>query len=176
MRVVRTKTTPDQRARGRRRAGFTLIEVLIAAAIVGTAFVSVTNAMSAASSSKAQLVNEPFQAMQLAQEIHTLSKILSREPSGTTGAKTAAAVTALDSLIGASFSPPLLADGTQANTLTGWRQNVSLDVYAIDDLSTPTGEDPATLFATYASRMFQLNVTIIENGTQVGTYQWWITP
>jgi prepilin-type N-terminal cleavage/methylation domain-containing protein len=176
MRMVRSKTARVPRPRGHRLAGFTLLEVLIAAAIVGVAFVSVTNAMSAATSSKEELASEPFQASQLAQEVHTLSKILSREPSGTTGATSAAAVTALDSLIGASFSPPILADGTQANSLTGWRQSVSLDVYAIDNLSTPTGEDPAALFATYASRMFQLTVTILENGTQVGTYQWWITP
>ena len=178
MLMLRTHTARPPRARTRRRSlvGFTLLEVLVASAIVGVAFVSVTNSMSAATTSKAALSGEPFLATQLAKEIHTLSKTLPREPSGDEGAKTAAEVTALDSLIDADFDPPLLADMTQDASLAGWRQRVSLDVFAINDLTTPTGEDPASLFGSFSPRVFQLSVTIKQNGQDAGTFTWWITP
>ncbi|MHC4844787.1 MAG: PulJ/GspJ family protein [Planctomycetota bacterium] len=165
-----------RRSAARARSGFTLLEVLVATAIVGIAFVAVTDAMSAATSSKRELDNPPFSATQLAREMHMLAKTLPRDPSGSVGAKVAADVQALDSLAGASFSPPLRADLTELPTMSGWKQEVALEVYALGDLTTPTLEDPTDAFGPHSDRLLKLIVTVKE-GTEVqDAREWWITP
>lgn len=172
-----TPKTDNERFRNRQRLGFTLMEVLVAAAILGAAFVSVTNAMSAASSSRAALQDpDQFTATQLAREIHVLADSLTREPSGTTGVTSAASVVALDSLIGASFSPPIRANLSTDTSLTGWTQAVSLTLYAVDDLTTPTGENPAVAVDPHANRLFLLSVLVTRDSGETDDYRWWLTP
>ncbi len=157
-------------------AGFTLAEVLLTAVVIGGAFVAGTWSMSATARTKAGYDQAANPAQFLAQEIFTLSDGLPREPSGMTGATSGAGVLALDSLVGASFSPPILADCTLAPGFDGWEQSVELSVYAVDDLATPTSLDPADGLAPESGHVYRLDVSVHHDAELVDSFSWWIHP
>ena len=169
-------TTPMTRSTGPRRSGFTLMEVLVAAVIVGLAVTAGSRALGFAVTSKHELDEAPFTASLLAKEIYVCAEGLDRTPSGIVGVESGDDLVALDNLIGARFSPPIRADGTPDATLAEWTQRVSLDVYALGDLSTPTGEDAWRSLGTHADRVYQLSVTMLEGRDEVDTFRWWLTP
>jgi prepilin-type N-terminal cleavage/methylation domain-containing protein len=160
----------------RHARGFTLAEVLIAAVLAAIGLVAATTALSAASSSKAALEDRPVIAANLAEELLALAETLPRSPSGVEGATEGVQVTGLDALHGAVFSPPLRADKSADATLAGWEQACSLEVYALDDLETPTGEDLATALAPHAARLCRLRVVVSCDDAEVETFSWWLTP
>lgn len=157
-------------------AGFTLAEVLLTAFVIGTAFVAGTWSMSATARTKAAYDAAKGPAQFLAQEIFTLADGLPREPSGTTGVTNGTAVVALDSLLGASFEPPILADGTVAPGFDGWEQDVALSIFGLDDLETPTNLDPADGLAAESGFIYLLEVTVSHDGESVDSFSWWIHP
>jgi prepilin-type N-terminal cleavage/methylation domain-containing protein len=157
-------------------SGFTMVELLLTALVIGTAFVAATWSMSATARTKAAYEKEGGPSVFLGQEIQTLADSLPREPSGMTGAVTGAGVVALDSLIGASFSPPILADGSAAEGYDDWQQNVDLSVYSLSDLTMPTDDDPADGLAPESDKIYRLDVEVLQGGETVKTYSWWIHP
>lgn len=169
------------RAPGPRRltdttSGFTLLEVLLAVVLIGMALSAVTATANQASVVGVELAEDRETAALVAREIHEMVRSLDREPSGSTGARTGSEVLALDSLVGARFTPPLRSDRTPDPTRTGWSQHVDLAVYDIDDLRTPTGEQPWQRFPRHSDRLLKLTVTVLENGQTVDALSWWITP
>lgn len=157
-------------------AGFTLAEVLLTAFVLGTALVAATWSMSATAKTKAAYDQAESPAAFLAGEIFNLADGLPRTPSGTTGAHTGAAVVALDSLVGASFTPPILADLSVAPGYAGWKQSVALSVYAVSDLTTPTALNPAAGLPPESDHVYRLVVTMLHDGQIVDTFSWWLNP
>jgi hypothetical protein len=156
--------------------GFTYFEVLMAAMIVGVALVSATWAMSSTARTKSVYGQYPATAGRIAREIHELAAGLAREPSGQLGATSGAEVLALDSLIGAVFSPPIRADGTPDDSFPSWAQEVDLAVYATSDLATPLDESAASGLPPDSGMLYRLEVRVTEGGAEVGRFHWWITP
>ncbi len=160
----------------RRTAGLTMAELLITAAVMSSALVAVSWSMSATARTHAAFGASDGPAFFMAKEIHALAEALPREPSGATGALVAADVLALDSLVGASFSPPILADGSVIDGFDGWSQTVSLSVFAVDDLSQATADDPAAGLPPDAAKLYRLQVDIADAGDEIDSFHWWITP
>lgn len=160
----------------RSASGFTLLELLVTAVVIGGAFVAATWSMSATMRTKAIYDKESSPAFFLAKEIHELADGLPREPSGTTGVTAAADVVALDSLIGAEFSPAVLASGAAAIGFEDFSQHVSLAVYAMDDPDTPTADAPEDGLPPDGDKLYLLDVLIRENGQDLESFQWWINP
>ena len=160
----------------RHARGFTLIEVLVTAAVLGVALISASWTMSGAASAKTVLEPDAITASLLAREIHALANTLPKEPSGSVGATSAGGVQALDSLEGAVFSPPLRADLSTASDVTGWSQACDLAVFDLADLTTPTADDPTAGLPEDGTRVYQLTVTVSQGGETMGTHSWWISP
>jgi prepilin-type N-terminal cleavage/methylation domain-containing protein len=160
----------------RSRRGFTLVEVLVAATVLGIALLSGTWTMSTTTSASSVYAADPLTASLVAREIHALAQALPKTPSGSPGVTSGGAVVALDSLIGASFSPPIKADRSADTSLVGWTQQVGLTVYDLSDLSTPTRDDPTVGLSSDASKVYKLSVTVLENGSVADTFSWWISP
>jgi len=160
----------------RTQRGFTFVELLVASVVLGTAFVAATWSMNATLRTKAVHEAQDGPALFLANEIHVLADSLPREPAGLTAATSIADVTALDALVGASFSPPVLSNGTVTSSFDGWSQHVALSVYAISDPENPTADDPAVGIPADGTKLYRLEVLIRENGQDIDTFHWWINP
>jgi len=156
--------------------GFTLLELLITAVVVGTAFVAASWSMSATARTEALHAEQDDPALELAREIRELAVGLPREPSGTTGASSAAPPTALDGLVGAVFDPVLLADGGTSDAHDGWSQHVDLDVVTVSDPGTALGLDPAEGLPADGPWLYRLRVEMRLDGHVVDEFTWWIDP
>ena len=157
------------------QAGFTLLEVLLAALIAGMALAAVSWTMTSAAQAKAILSGDP-RAYLLAREIRDLAESLPREPSGALAATSGSGILALDSLHGAVFSPPVRSDGTTETALAGWAQRVTLSVCSLDDPAGATGESPTLGVARDAERLYRLTVAVTFAGEPVDRFEWWLTP
>lgn len=162
--------------RTRNARGFTYVEVLVAAMLIGLALVTATASLDSTVQLKSELDSDPGTAHLLAKEMYELALALPSEPAGTIGATTAADVTALDALIGASFTPPLRADLTDYTAYSTWTQQTALTVYDIADLDTPSGDSAADGIDEHESKLYKLSVTVLDGGETQGTYHWWIQP
>jgi prepilin-type N-terminal cleavage/methylation domain-containing protein len=158
-----------------RQNGFSLAEVLIATVIASYAMMS-SWSVNGAVSAKYAMDADPIEAAQLAREIYECAELLPTTPSGTTGVTAGADVVALDSLIGASFSPPIFADGTPNTAYAGWTQQVSLDVHALADLGTKTADDPTAGLGSNDGKLYKLTVKMLKAGVEQDTFSWWISP
>lgn len=164
------------RRAARHPSGFTLVELLITALVIGTAFIAASWSMTATARTQSAYGQSAGPAAFLAREIQTLADGLPRAPSGITGATSGAAVTALDALIGASFTPAIHADGSVALDYAGWSQVVDLSVYDLDDPSQPTDDDPALGLAPESSQVYRLDVSVLHGDELIDTFSWWIHP
>jgi prepilin-type N-terminal cleavage/methylation domain-containing protein len=162
-------------SRGRRCRGFSLVEVLTAAVIVGIALAAVSWSISSAAQARSALAEEPV-AFLLAREVRELAESLPRTPSGAGPATRASEVLALDTLDGAQFSPPLRADKTADASLSGWTQVTSLSVCTLGNPSVATFEDPAAGLDESAERMYRLTVAVLRDGELVDRIHWWLAP
>jgi type II secretory pathway pseudopilin PulG len=161
--------------RRRAAAGLTLVEVLISTLIVSLVIVSASWAMSAATTARHLRAEEPATAALLARELHELAVGLPTEPSGEPPAATFAGITALDTLDGARFAPPLLATGEAAPGVPLWEQEAAVSVYDVADTSLPVSPryepiDPGS------GRIYRLTVHMSRRGADMGTWWWWIDP
>jgi prepilin-type N-terminal cleavage/methylation domain-containing protein len=166
---------PRDAARSRRCRGFSLVEVLTAAVIVGIALAAVSWSIASAAQARSALAEEPV-AFLLAREVRELAESLPRTPSGGSPATRASEVLALDSLDGAQFSPPLRADMTADASLSGWTQATSLSVCTLANPSVATFEDPAAGLDESAERVYRLTVAVLHDGRLVDRIHWWLTP
>ena len=163
-------TAPEHRLRG-----VTLIEVLMSTLIVSLVIVSASWALSSASSSKHLRTEDPAVAALLAREIHELAIGVPTAASGDPAATTWAGVTALDTLDGARFSPPILATGETAPVDATWVQEVSVEVYALAD-STVAVFDTYEPVDPASGQIYKLSVHMTQRGADMGTWWWWIKP
>lgn len=162
--------------RSKPQSGFTLVEVLVSAALIGVALMASTWTMSATTQAKAMIGSPSVTASLIAGEINAMACTLPKAPSGSVGATSAGGVLALDSLEGAVFSPPLKADGSSWTQYSGWSQTVDLAVFDVTDLSTPTAADPTSGLSEDGTQIYRLTVLVHEGDELAGTYQWWISP
>jgi prepilin-type N-terminal cleavage/methylation domain-containing protein len=160
----------------RQTAGFTLLEVLMASLIVSLVFIGATWAMSSTARTKAVYEERSLVALACAKELFELADTLPKQPSGAPGATTAAGILALDSLVGASFSPPLRADGSVDTELTGWSQDCNVTVHDLSELSVPTEASALDGLPPDGSAVYRLEVTVSEGDQPVEVAQWWISP
>lgn len=157
-----------RRPADRRQRGFTLTEVLIATLLVGAAIAG-ANAFFMAARAKAALVEDPT-AHLLAEEVFVIAQLLDREPSGSEAAKTSEQILALDSLIGASFSPPIMANGKDYPDLEGWSQAVDLSIVDVTAPGLPLFDDPAVALDPGDGKLYQIVVTVHEGDVHQGTF------
>ncbi len=156
--------------------GFTLVELLLAAVVIGTAFLAATWSANAAARTRAAYDQASGPAFHLAKEIHELAVGLPRTPSGTTGVTSGAAVVALDSLVGAAFDPAIASDGTASDGHADYSQHVTITVHDMAAPATPTGDAPEDGLPSDGDKLYRLSVLVRENGRDLDTFHWWITP
>ena len=162
--------------RPRTAQGFTIIEVLIATALIGLVAVGGTWSMAQSARAKEMMKGDPITASLLAKEVFELAQSLSRSPSGVTGVTSAEDIIALDSLVGASFSPPIRSDATTDSSLAGWGQQVTVAAFDLVDLDTPSGQSMAQALGSYQASVYKLTVNVSLNGEPAGQWAWWLTP
>ncbi len=171
-----TPTPPHVNAGARANTGFTYVEVLVAAMLIGLALVTASASLDSTVKMKSELDSDPGTAHLLAKEMYELAATLPTAPSGTTAATAADDVAALDSLIGASFTPPLRADLSTYSAYSTWTQQTTLTVYDLADLENPSGDSAADGIDEHESKIYKLSVTVLQGATTEGTYHWWIQP
>jgi len=159
----------------RRHAGMTLIEVLMGTLIVGLVLVSASWAVSLSSSSRHIHEESPINAALMAKEIHELALTLPTTASGAGAAALGADIVALDSLDGASFSPPIDSAKATIGSAAGWKQNVTVSVYALGDLENPVSES-FTAESKSSTSLYRLSVQVMNGKLDMGTWWWWINP
>jgi type II secretory pathway pseudopilin PulG len=161
----------------RAERGLTLIEVLMAAIVVGTVVVSAGWAIGLAVQSGAALAEEDSDAALVAREVLELALLQDTADDGDAPAKDAAGVTGLGSLDGASFCPPLDATGAALPLASPelWRQDCDVQVFGLADLGQPVSEDFAGA-AQDSSTLYRLTVSVSFRGQEQGSWWWWINP
>ena len=141
----------------------------------------------------------------LAREIRTLAGSLSTDGAGTGVATSADEIVALDSLDGASFSPPIRADRTVMTELDGWTQQIDVALYDMNDATGTSVAKSSTGLASAAAKvqddstgissgrvavsesvvgrlpvgsthLYLLTVTILDQGETVASHEWWLRP
>lgn len=157
-------------------AGFTLLELLVTALVMGTALVAASWSMSATARTQALHDQAESPALELAREIHELALALPKTPAGTTGVTDPELLVALDGLVDAVFDPAILANGSPAAGVSGWSQHVDLDVVSVAAPDIPTADDPAAGLPVDGSLLYRLRVEIRHDDAVADTFSWWINP
>ena len=160
----------------RRNRGFTFLELLVTAVVLGTAFIAATWSLNATMRTKEVYDQNDSPAFYLAKEIQELADGLPRTPSGTVGVTAIGDVVALDSLVGASFSPPVLSSGVVATGFDSFSQHVSLSVYDMSNPTTATADAPEAGMPPDSDKLYRLEVLVRENGQDLDSFHWWINP
>ncbi len=157
-----------------RQDGLTLPEVLVAAVVLSLAMVGGSFAVSHAASARSSLREDPITAAMMAREIHEIALTLpvtSGDPTATLPTQ----ITALDTLDGARFSPPLSATKQPLAIArpNDWAQEVSLSTHALTDLAA------AQVLADvpkHSDTLIRLTVAVTHRGAQKGIFHWWLNP
>ena len=161
----------------RQERGLTLLEVLLAATVIGTMVVSASWAVGMASQARAITQEDSLDAALVAREVFELALGQDSVDDGDGPAKDAAGVSGLDSLDGASFSPPLDATGAELAMANPelWSQACDVQVYDLADLGAPVAEQFAGA-AQSSSTLYRLTVSVSFRGQDQGSWWWWINP
>jgi type II secretory pathway pseudopilin PulG len=161
----------------RAQRGLTLVEVMLAAIVVGTVVVSAGWAVGLAVQSGAALQEESCDAALMAREVFELALLQDTADDGDKPADEAKDVTGLGSLDGASFCPPLDSSGAELPLASPelWRQDCDVQVYDLADLGAPVSEDFAGA-AQGSSTLYRLTVSVSFRGKEQGAWWWWINP
>ena len=165
------------RARSGRRAdrGFTLAEVLLVTVLVGVGIAGVSWLMTMAAMTQDVHASVDPESLLLAREIREMAATLPTAPSGMGAADSADEITSLESLDGATFSPPLRADGQTLSNMSGWSQSIDVSLRDLDDTNTVLS-DTVRIVPKGERCVWRLDVTIAKSGTLVGNHTWWIAP
>ena len=159
-------------SRGWSRRGFSLIEVLIAAALAGIAVTAGMVAVESGTEANA-LAQEVTRSAFLAQEIREWTLTLpfrdpdpgdADNPPGPDGSDPQVFVDDLDDLKGVTYSPPRDASGAALVGMTGWSQEISMEWRQPDDLRTTVADG--------GSDVIHVAVTVRRNGRPVLSAGW----
>ncbi len=176
MTTVDTHPASSTRRRAKRgERGFSFVEVLMATVLMAYA-VSTIDALFIAGQQKAVLNSNPVTARLLANEIRILARLLPTDPSGVLGVTNAVDIVALDSLQGATFSPPILADRSTYDDLSDWSQSVELSTVELDKPGAIVKDLSAGGAGKEVARVFRLAVTIAHDGETVDEFSWFLRP
>ena len=160
---------------GRRRGGFSLIEVMVAAALMGVGVTAVMVAMRSGTEVNAAGA-DTTQACYLAQEIREWTLTLpfndpdpgdQDNPPGPDGSDPQAFVDDLDDLMDVTYSPPRDAAGTGLTDLSDWSQQIILEWKNPDSLQTT--------MAAGTSDVVRVTVNICRNGRPVLNTGWLVS-
>jgi len=163
---------PGSMGRGR-RGGFSLIEVMLAAVLIGVGVVAVMVAVASGTKVNAAGANIT-RACYLAQEIREWTLMLpfsDRDPAdqdnppGPDGSDPQ--VDDLDDLIDVTYSPPRDATGNVLTDLPGWSQQIALEWKDPDSLQTTV--------AAGSSDVIRVAVTIHSHGRPVLNTGWLVS-
>ena len=159
----------------RRPRGFTLVEALVASALLGLGVAALM--VAASSSTRVNAAGlDMTQAAFLAQEVREWTLRLpfsdpdpgdEGNPPGPDGADPQTFVDDLDDLMGMTYSPPRNAAGDPIDELSGWSQTITLewvDPNALTTVVSPGGSD-----------CIRVTVSIQREGRQVQSTQWLVT-
>ena len=172
----RAPRTHAPRGSSRNERGLTLVEVLTAAVILSMVLIGASYSLNGSARARVALADEGSEAAFVAREIHELAQSLAREPSGSGPVTTGAGVLALDSLDGAVFNPPLRGDGSADASRSDFTQQVDVVVVSLSDPSVPTGQSASMGVDPFDPVLFRVDVTVLQGGTDVGSWSWWLTP
>lgn len=165
-----------QRCRVRGRAGFTLIEAMIATVVIGLGVLALIHSLGAGTRVNS-VSRDMTQAVFLAQEIRELTLQLPfsdpdeadmGNPPGPDGADPATFVDDLDDLMNTTYNPPVMASGSGTmqtiSGMTGWSQVVDLEWKDPDrlTLTVPDG----------SSDVINVTATIQKDGRDVLSTSW----
>ncbi|MCK4623849.1 MAG: prepilin-type N-terminal cleavage/methylation domain-containing protein [Phycisphaerae bacterium] len=155
------------------RGGFTLVEALIASAIVGIGLM----AMLLASKSGTQVnasAREITHAINLGQEVREwtlklpfLDPDTPDNPPGPDGSSPQTFVDDLDDLKSVTYSPPRDGTGQALSDMTGWSQQITLSWRNPDNLLETVADG--------ASEMIYVEVVVSHEGQSVLTTGWLVT-
>jgi hypothetical protein len=146
------------------------VEVLIATALVGTALVAASVALTGAVKTQDALAGDSTTALGLAREIHGLALLLPRTPGDGVPAAGPGDVAVLEDLDGATFCPPIDARLAEQSASPDWSQEVGLARVDLDAPGTLAAGDDGD------DALLRLTVTIRQGADVEGTYTWWINP
>ena len=152
----------------RASAGFSLVEVLLAALLLGTVMVAGLTAFTTSVDAQDTLAGDTVTAFGLAREIHTLAETLPRDAGSGSPAARIADVTVLDDLNGARFSPPVDAARRTMPSAAGWTQTVAVEAVRLSapgTLATDSDGDAV---------LHRLTVAVDDGQGGGGTYTWWL--
>lgn len=145
--------------RRHKRQGFTLIDVLGAIVIVGTAIAATMNWMASGTMANAQ-TGRMSVAVVLANNVHEYA--LTLDPGKPDGAlPTAATRTLVLHLDGGIFAVPITSQGVPlaAADMPGWSLSTAVTSCRVDDLN-PEPENAVTFATTTATDLRRLTVTV----------------
>lgn len=152
-----------------RRPGFTLVEVLVASAIMGVLFVGLMEAFKVGLQMLEQSQRVTI-ASTLAEEIHQMTLALpfeDPEEPGSWGLETGEGLAPyddVDDLDASSFSPPVNADGLPIEGFGDYRQDVSVVSVSEQDFDVVVGDG--------ASGVSRVTVRVTCQGDDVLTMSW----
>jgi prepilin-type N-terminal cleavage/methylation domain-containing protein len=154
---------------GRRHDGFTLVEVLVAGAIVGILFVALLQSFTVGLSMLDQSQRMTV-ATSLAENIHemmlTLPLVDPGQPAhwGPAAGQVNPPFICVNNYDGVAFSPPVAADGTRLTSLSIYTQKVTVAAVS------PTNFNQ--VLADGASNVYRVSVTITCQGQTVCSLSW----
>lgn len=166
--MVETATTSAARRRGGTR-GFTLVEVLVAAAIMGVMLVALMEAFKVGLQALQQSERMTV-ASSLVEEIHQMTLTLPvsdpETPSswGQEVGESGPPFDDADDLDGMTFSPPVNADGNVITGLDGYGQQVTVVSVSEQDFGQTVGDG--------ASPVSRVTVVITCQGDEVCRMSW----
>ncbi len=155
------------------RGGFTLIEALIASAIVGLGVTALLMASQSGTQVNAA-AREITHAINLGQEVREwtlklpfLDPDTPDNPPGPDGTSPQTFVDDLNDLMNVTYSPPRDANGQAISDMSGWSQQITLSWRNPDNLSETVSDG--------ASEMIYVEVAVSYEGQSILTTGWLVT-
>jgi prepilin-type N-terminal cleavage/methylation domain-containing protein len=157
------------------RSGFTLIEAVIATAIVGLGVSAMMMASQAGTRVNADS-QEQTRAIFLAQEVREWIATLpfkdpdvgqQNNPPGTDGSSPQTFVDDVDDMMDVTYSPPRNGQGTAITAMSGWSQKIKMTWVNTANFSSPVADG--------ASNVIKVRVDILRGRKTVLTTTWLVT-
>lgn len=148
----------------RRPAGLTLVEVLVASAVLGTVVVAATHSLTMTAAAQHEVQAQPSTAFELARDVFRVAQTLGREAGDGLPAESLDELLLLEDLDGAELSPPIDGLMQERDGLDSWTQRTFVRRVGLADPTTTQADGD----------LYELTVVIDEGPDTVGTYRWWL--